>query len=121
MIRGVRGATTIENNNEKEIIEQTEILIREMISSNNIIVNDISHIIITTTDDITATFPARAVRNIDGYKYVPVMCMKELSVDNGLPLCIRVMMTINTSKQQEEIVHVYKNNAITLRPDLSND
>ena len=120
MIRGVRGATTITTNSEVEIIEQTEELIREMISSNNIIANDITHIIITTTDDITATFPARALRNIDGYKYVPVMCMKELSVDGALSLCIRVMMTINTSKQQDEIIHVYKNKAISLRPDLGN-
>lgn len=120
MIRGVRGATTILENSEEEILKQTEYLLREMISSNDVIANDIAHIIITTTDDITATFPAKAVRNIEGFKYVPIMCMKELSITNGLSLCIRIMLTINTNKNQEEIKHIYKNNAISLRPDLVN-
>lgn len=119
MIRGVRGATTILKNSEEEILKQTEYLLREMVSSNDIVAESISHIIITTTDDITATFPAKAVRNIDGFKYVPVMCMKELSIDQGLPLCIRIMLTVNTNKKQEEINHIYKNKAISLRPDLT--
>ena len=36
MIRGVRGATTVNENNELEIIEATEILLRKMIEENSI-------------------------------------------------------------------------------------
>ncbi|MFP3489404.1 chorismate mutase, partial [Staphylococcus sp. SIMBA_130] len=34
-------------------------------------------------------------------------------------LCIRLLMTVNTSMDQHEIKHVYLENAISLRPDLA--
>jgi chorismate mutase len=47
------------------------------------------------------------------------MCALEISVPGGLPKCIRLMVSVNTEKSQKEIRHVYLNNAIKLRPDLS--
>ena len=55
---------------------------------------------------------------MEGWSYVPVMCMKEITVRSALEKCIRVMMHINTSKSQQEINHVYLEDAVTLRPDL---
>ena len=69
--------------------------------------------------DITAAFPAQALRRLDGWTYVPVMCTREIPVPGSLPRCIRVMMTVATEKQQEEICHVYLKGAVVLRPDLS--
>lgn len=37
----------------------------------------------------------------------------------SLPLCIRLMVTVNTDKSQREMRHVYLNEASQLRPDLS--
>lgn len=119
MIRGVRGATTVDGNKEELILKETEILLREIIKQNNIEAEQVASVIISVTEDLTACFPAKAMRAIEGWKYVPVMCTKEIPVLGSLPLCVRVMMHVNTSTPQQEISHVYLGNAISLRPDLA--
>ncbi|HZG72195.1 MAG TPA: chorismate mutase [Chondromyces sp.] len=118
MIRGVRGAVTIENNQEHEMIEATDLLVREMISQNNIKPEDVSSIFISVTEDLDAAFPAKALRKIPGWVYVPVMCMREIPVPGSLPKCIRVMMHVETELAQEKVQHVYLKEAVRLRPDL---
>lgn len=119
MIRGVRGATTIEENTEKEIICKTEELLQNMIVANDIVAEDVAQVLISVTADITACFPAKALRNLEGWDYVPVMCTKEIAVPNSLPSCIRVMMTVNTEVPQKDIHHIYLHEAASLRPDLA--
>lgn len=121
MVRGVRGATTVNENNAEEIVAATEELIREMQRINEYDPKDIAHVIITATEDLTAVFPARALRNIEGYKFVPVMCAREIPVPNSLEKCIRVTLTLNTNKAQDEIQHIYLGKAVVLRPDLTVD
>lgn len=118
MIRGIRGATTVTENEEEQIITTTKTLIEEMVTKNNIHPQDISHVLISVTDDINAGFPAKSLRQFDGWTFVPVMCMKEINVPGSLELCIRVMMVAQTDSEQKEIKHVYHNEAIKLRPDL---
>nr|WP_309100740.1 chorismate mutase [Fredinandcohnia onubensis] len=119
MIRGIRGATTIKENNKQEILAATEQLLRDMITENRIEAADVAQIVFSVTDDIDAAFPAAAARQIDGWTFVPVMSMREIPVPGSLPMCIRILMTVNTNAKQEEINHVYQNGAIVLRPDLS--
>jgi chorismate mutase len=119
MIRGIRGAITVERNEAEEIVAATETLLKEMIRANDVTASDVSFVLISVTEDITAAFPAQALRRIEGWTYVPVMCMREIPVPNSLPRCIRVMMTVETTKKQEEISHIYLRDAVTLRPDLS--
>ncbi|MBB5323403.1 chorismate mutase [Anoxybacillus tepidamans] len=119
MIRGIRGATTVTNNDAAEIVNATEELLWEMIRANDVKASDVVSVLISVTDDLTAAFPAQALRRIEGWTYVPVMCMREIPVPGSLPRCIRVMMTAETPKAQEEVVHIYLRNAVQLRPDLS--
>ncbi|MFD1738550.1 chorismate mutase [Bacillus salitolerans] len=118
MIRGIRGATTIKSDSAEEIISRTEALVREMVRVNNLDPSDIASMYISVTDDITAEFPAKALRNIENFTFVPVMCMKEINVPGSLRHCIRVMMNVNTSLSQTEVEHIYQEGAIILRPDL---
>lgn len=118
MIRGVRGAITARRNEEQEVMNATERLLKEMISSNKMDPDEVASIFISATDDIDAAFPAKALRNIDGWTYVPVMCMKELAVSGSLPMCIRVMIHFQTDEKQNEIKHIYLEGAAGLRPDL---
>lgn len=118
MIRGVRGAITVSENDETEIIAATESLLRKMIENNAIDPNSVASVFISVTDELTAAFPAKAMRLIDGWTYVPVMCMTEIPVPSSLAKCIRIMMHVNTNVPQEEINHIYLGGAITLRPDL---
>lgn len=121
MIRGVRGATTVTQNTEQEITLATEKVVNMMVKSNGIKPEDVSHIFFSVTADLDASFPAKAIRKLDGWTYVPVMCMQEIDVPNSLNLCIRIMMTINTAKSQKEIEHIFQNEAVKLRPDLTEE
>jgi chorismate mutase len=118
MIRGLRGAITVKENKEEEIISATEKLLRQMIQENQIQPNDVASVFISVTDEVSAAFPAKALRLIEGWTYVPVMCMREIPVPQALKYCIRVMMHVNTDKTQEEMIHIYLEGAVNLRPDL---
>src|SRR5690625_3586757 len=98
MTRGVRGATTVTENNAEQILKNTKLLIKEMVRKNNITPESVSHVFISVTKDLNATFPAKSLRELAGWKYVPVMCMTEIDVPGSLAKCIRVMMVIATDK-----------------------
>ncbi|SYX84670.1 chorismate mutase [Paenibacillus alvei] len=117
--RGIRGATTVARNDAEEILHATTKLLQEIVAQNAVQPEQIANIWITMTEDLNATFPARAIRAMEGWDLVPLMCAIEIPVKGSLPLCIRLMVTINTDKEQHEIRHVYLNEAIALRPDLS--
>lgn len=118
-LRGIRGATTVKQNVEEEILQATELLLRQMIQENQVKAEDVASVWITVTEDLSATFPAKALRKIEGWNLVPVMCAKEIPVPGSLAKCIRVMMNVNTTLNQDQVNHVYLNEAIQLRPDLN--
>jgi chorismate mutase len=118
MIRGIRGATTIPGDTALPILEETEKLVLAMARENDIHPEDVASVIVSTTTDISAAFPAKAVRSIPEWTFVPVMCTHEMDVPGSINLCIRVLMHVNTNKSQRDIKHVYLNEAIKLRPDL---
>ncbi|PLS02129.1 chorismate mutase [Neobacillus cucumis] len=120
MIRGVRGATTVNINSEEAIITATEELFAKLIEANQIQPESVASVLVSTTEDVDAAFPAKALRKFTGWTYVPVMCMREMPVPNSLKMCIRVMIHVNTNVSQEEIVHLYLRDAKVLRPDLNN-
>lgn len=119
MIRGVRGATTVPADSEKEILHAVEKLLEEMIDLNQINPEDVASVFISMTEELSAAFPAKAIRRFSGWTYVPVVCMREIPVTGSLPFCIRVMLHLNTDKSQKEIQHVYHGEAVLLRPDLT--
>ncbi|WP_282034177.1 chorismate mutase [Metabacillus indicus] len=119
MIRGIRGAATVQQNNEQEIIQATEALLLEMIDLNHVKAEDVTSVLFSTTADLNTVFPAKALRNFDGWEYVPVMCMQEIPVEGSLEKCIRVMMTAETPLSQKEVKHVYQGKATVLRQDLT--
>ena len=117
-VRGIRGATTVEKNEASQIIAATKELLAEMIRLNQVAAEDVASVLITTTEDLNAAFPAQAARSFEGWTYVPLMCAREIPVPGSLPRCIRVMMHVNTERGQREIEHVFLRDAVQLRPDL---
>jgi chorismate mutase len=118
LIRGVRGAVTVTEDSNEEVLRETARLVTEMVKANDINPESIASVLITTTTDISSAFPARAIRSLDGWSFVPVMCTHEMNVPGALEKCIRLLMHVNTEKQQKDIQHIYLNNAVQLRPDL---
>jgi chorismate mutase len=116
-VRGVRGATTVHKNTRDEIIEATRELLETMIRVNDINAEDVASAWFTTTPDVNAEFPAVAARQL-GWTFVPLMCGHEMAVPGSLPLCVRILLHINTEKSIHEVHHVYLREARRLRPDL---
>lgn len=117
-LRGIRGATTVQQNDADEILTATSELLQAIVEANDFLPEDIGSVFITVTQDITATFPAIAIRTLIGWELVPLMCSLEVPVENSLPKCIRLMVQVNTTKSQAEINHVYLKEAKALRPDI---
>ena len=117
--RGVRGATTADDNSPEEILGATRQLLALMIRQNGIEPEDVCSAIFSTTTDLDAEFPALAARQL-GWIDVALMCVHELDVPGSLRRCIRVLLHWNTDKQPDKIVHVYIKSAAGLRPDRSN-
>jgi chorismate mutase len=117
--RGLRGATTVTSNDADEILEATRELLTMMVRVNNIEIDDIASIYLTTTSDLDATYPAFAARQL-GWFDLALLCGHEMAVPDGLPLCIRVLIHWNTTKSQGELGHVYLREAKSLRIDRHN-
>jgi chorismate mutase len=116
--RGIRGATTAENNSPEEILKATRQLLALMIRLNGIRPEDVCSATFSTTTDLDAQFPALAARQL-GWIDVALMCVHELDVPGSLRHCIRILLHWNTEKKPDEIVHVYIKEASRLRPDRS--
>ncbi|MDY0168808.1 MAG: chorismate mutase [Thermoguttaceae bacterium] len=115
--RGVRGATTAEENTPESILEATRQLLALMIRANDIEPEDVASAVFTTTTDLNAEFPALAARQL-GWFDVALMCYHELDVPGSLPRCIRILLHWNSDKPASDVVHVYIKQAARLRPDL---
>ncbi|CAM3970542.1 chorismate mutase [Paenibacillus alkaliterrae] len=118
-VRGIRGAITVDANEEQPILSATIELLNGIVADNEIVPDDICSVFVTVTSDLDETFPARAIRQMKGWELVPLMCALEVPVKGSLERCIRLMVLINTDKTQGEIRHVYLSGAEALRPDLS--
>lgn len=114
--RGVRGATTVEENTEEAILAGTLELLRHMVEENGIQPEDVTSVFFTTTPGLNAAFPAAAALRL-GWRHTALMCAQEIAVPGALPRCIRVLIHWNTEKSAQEIRHVYLREARSLRPD----
>src|SRR5450631_3421140 len=104
--RGIRGATTVERNDQEEILAATTELLQLLVLHNDLQTEDIASAIFTVTDDLNAEFPAVAARDL-GWTEIALMCARELPVPGSLDQCIRVLLHVNTERSAAEIQHIY--------------
>ena len=117
-VRGLRGATTVEQNEAAGILRATRELLQELLTANGITsYEEIVSAIFTTTADVNAVFPAEAARAI-GMSQVPLLCASEIAVQGAMPRCIRILLHVNTDLPQSAMKHVYLREAKRLRPDM---
>ena len=112
--RGIRGATTVEVNTREHILAATKELLQEIVAANGVEEDDIACIIFTTTPDLNAEFPAVAAREM-GFYQMALLCEHEMNVPDSLPMCLRILLLVNTEKHVSELVHVYLKGARNLR------
>jgi chorismate mutase len=116
-VRALRGATTVDADTTEQVHERVQALLAAMLDRNDVSKDDLVSIVFTATDDIHSMFPAAAARAI-GMGDVPLLCARELDIDGGTPLCIRVLMHVTTERTRAELHHVYLEGARGLRDDL---
>jgi chorismate mutase len=117
MVRGLRGATTVDADTAAQVTERSQELMREVMTRNGLVEDDIVSILFTATGDVTSIFPATAIREI-GFGAVPLLCAAEIPVPGAMPLCIRALLHVYTTRSREEMHHVYLHGAHALRDDL---
>ena len=115
--RGVRGAVPVRANTPDEILRAADRLLRRLIEKNGINQDDVTSVIFTTTKDVNAEYPAIAARKL-GWRGVAMLCGHEMEVPHGLQACLRILIHWNTDKSPQDIVHVYLEEARSLRPDM---
>ena len=116
-VQALRGATTVDEDTEAQITDRVQALVGEMLARNGIGHDDIISMIFTATEDLVSIFPAAAVRAA-GLGDVPLLCARELSVKDGTPLCVRVLMHVTTERPRHDLRHIYLHGAHGLRDDL---
>jgi len=117
MVRGLRGATTVDADTVVQVTERSQELMRELLAKNGLVEDDIVSALFTTTADVTSIFPATAIREI-GFGAVPLLCAAEIPVPGSMPRCIRVLLHVYTARARDEMHHVYLHGAQGLRDDL---
>lgn len=118
-IRGIRGATTVDENTPEAILAGTRELLLALMQANPALKpEDIASIFFTMTDDLDAVHPALAARQL-GWVEVPLMCAREISVPDSVQHCVRVLIHWNTDMPQNAVRHVYLHGAATLRPEYA--
>ena len=113
----LRGAITLEADTKDEVSQKTQRLVKEMLARNDVNHDDLVSIIFTATDDVHSEFPATAARAL-GLGDVPLLCARELAIDHGMGLCVRVLMHLYSDRRRDQLHHVYLEGARGLRDDL---
>ena len=116
-VRGIRGATTVEENTASAIAEAVGELLDEIEAYNQLDPKEIVCVFFTATADLDAMFPAAVTRNRPGWDNVPLLDLQQMPVKDSLPRCIRILIQFNTNLPQSAIVHCYLRQAQSLRPD----
>ncbi len=115
-LQGIRGATTVEENDAQQILQATDELLRELIAANQLQPDDIVSGLFTMTADLNAAFPARAAE-VYGWNIVALLHSTEIAVPGSLTRCIRLLVHAYTPRTRDEVRHIYLRRAVALRPD----
>lgn len=117
-VRALRGATTVDVDTAEQVHARTVALLEQMCERNGVDRDHVISVLFTSTPDIRSAFPAAAARSI-GFDDIPLLGAQELDVEGALPLCIRVLMHLETDRDRSELRHVYLERATSLRSDLA--
>ncbi|HJQ53453.1 MAG TPA: chorismate mutase [Gemmatimonadaceae bacterium] len=114
----IRGATSVERDDPREIATATRELLQEIIERNWLETDEIISCWFTVTPDLTSAFPALAAREM-GWVDVPLLCASEIPVGGAMPRCLRVLVEVEPKAPRPVESHVYLREAVRLRPDIS--
>src|SRR5437870_12222549 len=100
------------------MLERVTEMVTEVMSANDLDVDDFISVIFTATSDLVAEFPAYAARRL-GFGEIPLLCARELEIAGSMPRVVRMMAHVETTRARSEVTHVYLHGAAALRSDLT--
>ncbi|MGH7651059.1 MAG: chorismate mutase [Gemmatimonadaceae bacterium] len=114
----IRGATSVEADDPRQIAEATRELLEQIVERNLLEADEIVSVIFTLTNDLKTMFPALAAREM-GWVGVPLLCASEIPVEGSMPRCLRTMLQVELRAPRPLDTHVYLRGAVALRPDVA--
>lgn len=117
-MRAVRGATQLDEDTREHMLERVAEMVTDVMTSNELAVDDFISIVFTATDDLHSEFPAYAARRL-GFDDVPLICARELEIEGSMPRVVRMLAHVETHLSRPEVTHVYLHGAARLRRDLA--
>ena len=116
--RAIRGAIQIPADTEAAIMGGVSELLEAILAANELSLDSIISVLLTSTPDLISAFPAAGARAL-GFTDIPLMCAAEIDVKGALERVIRVMLHVESDRKRDEIAHIYLNGAQALRRDIA--
>ncbi len=120
MTKAVRGAVSVDRNDNDAMEKAVTQLLSAVVKANNISIDKIISIIFSQTDDLNVANPAAALRVSGIYSSIPLFCTKEPDYEISLPLMLRVLLTFD-AESNSSVTPVYLGQAALLRKDLNSN
>lgn len=117
-VRAIRGATQLEEDVRDHMLERVAEMVTDVMTANDLEVDDFISVVFTATSDLVSEFPAYAARRL-GFGEVPLLCARELEIEGSMPRVVRMMAHVETDRSRADITHVYLHGAAALRSDLT--
>jgi chorismate mutase len=117
-VRAVRGATQLDEDVREHLLERVAEMVTDVMTSNDLDVDDFISVIFTATSDLLSEFPAYAARRL-GFGDVPLICARELEIAGSMPRVVRMLAHVETERPRADVTHVYLHGAAALRRDLT--
>ena len=113
----LRGATTADANTVEAIDQAACELMETLILQNELQESQVVHVLFSATADLTARYPSVVLRERLHWRETAILNVEEKVIQGQLPLCIRVLMTLQSERPKESFRHAYLKGAAALRPD----
>jgi chorismate mutase len=117
-VRAVRGATQLDDDVREHLLERVAEMVTDVMTSNELEVDDVISVLFTATSDLVSEFPAYAARRL-GFGEVPLICARELEIEGSMPRVVRMLAHVDTDLSRADVTHVYLHGAAALRRDLT--
>lgn len=119
MVKAVRGAISLDVDNQTELKEKVQTLYLKLQELNGFSEENIVSIIFSQTSDISYN-PAKALRISMNISMAPLFCTQEpVCLDFPQKMMLRVLITFNAEDGSAPAVPVYLGKALELRGDLT--
>ena len=117
VIRALRGATRVDDDEREHVLARTRELVAAFLDANGLGPDDVVSLLISATRDISSVAPAVAARQL-GLESTALLCVQEMAVQGSMPRVIRFMAHVDSDRDRSALHNVYLHGTEVLRADI---